>query len=33
MPQRMTNGKRNRSAGNGWERELAELFRTFDFLM
>lgn len=27
----MTNGKRNRSAGNGWERELAELFRTFGF--
>jgi hypothetical protein len=27
----MTNGKRNRSAGQGWERELAELFRTLGF--
>lgn len=26
-----TNGKRNRSAGNGWERELAELFRSLGF--
>jgi len=25
------NGKRNRSAGNGWERELAELFRAIGF--
>jgi hypothetical protein len=27
----MTNGKRNRSAGNGWERELAEIFRKLGF--
>lgn len=27
----MTNGKRNRSAGNGWERELADLFRKLGF--
>lgn len=27
-----TNGKRNRSAGNGWERELAELFRSIGFV-
>jgi len=26
-----TNGKRNRSAGNGWERKLAEIFRNIGF--
>lgn len=27
----MTNGKRNRSAGHGWERELTEFFRGLGF--
>lgn len=27
-----TNGKRNRSAGNGWERKLAEIFRKIGFV-
>lgn len=32
MPEpKKTNGKRNRSAGNGWERKLAEIFRNIGF--